>query len=105
MTAWLFLVLAAGFEIVFALAMKASEGFSRLVPSVLTLVAGGISVVFLTMAMKSMPVSLAYPAWTAMGTLGAVILGAALFGEPLGLGKILATAALVGGVAGLQISS
>ncbi|MDR6951072.1 quaternary ammonium compound-resistance protein SugE [Ancylobacter sp. 3268] len=105
MTAWLFLVLAAGFEIVFALAMKASEGFSRLMPSVLTLVAGGISVVFLTMAMKSMPVSLAYPAWTAMGTLGAVILGAALFGEPLGLGKILATAALVGGVAGLQVSS
>ncbi|GLK86294.1 DMT family transporter [Ancylobacter defluvii] len=105
MTAWLFLVLAAGFEIVFALAMKASEGFSRLVPSLLTLVAGGISVVFLTMAMKSMPISLAYPAWTAMGTLGAVILGAALFGEPLGLGKILATAALVGGVAGLQISS
>ncbi|GAB4067475.1 multidrug efflux SMR transporter [Ancylobacter sonchi] len=105
MTAWLFLVLAAGFEIVFALAMKASEGFSRLLPSLLTLVAGGISLALLTFAMKTMPVSLAYPAWTAMGTLGAVILGAALFGEPLGLGKLLATAALIGGVAGLQISS
>lgn len=105
MTAWILLFCAAGFEIAFAIGLKASEGFTRLVPSVLTVAAGGASVVILAVAMKSMPVSFAYPAWTAMGAVGAVILGAALFGEPLGIGKLIATSLLVAGVAGLHVAS
>lgn len=102
--AWVWLVLAAAFEIVFALAMKSSDGFTRLMPSLLTFVAGGISVACLTVAMKSLPVSIAYPMWTATGALGAVILGAVLLGEPLGMGKLLALGAIIAGVAGLQAS-
>ena len=103
--AWLYLAAAAVFEIVFAVGMKYSQGFSRLGPSALTLVGivGGLG--FLALALKDLPVSVAYPIWTAVGTLGTVVFGFALLGEALSLAKVLSAVAIVGGVAGLKIAS
>jgi quaternary ammonium compound-resistance protein SugE len=105
MTAWIYLSLAAAFEVMFAMSMKYSEGFTRLWPSVLTAIGviGGIG--FLTLAMKTMPVSVAYPIWTAVGTLGTVTLGFLLLGESLTPLKALSALAIVAGVAGLKVAS
>lgn len=104
MTAWLYLALAAVFEVIFAMSMKASHGFTRLVPSVVTVVGivGGLG--FLSLAMRTLPVSVAYPAWTAVGILGTVILGWALFDEALTPLKIGSALLIVVGVAGLRAS-
>lgn len=103
--AWLYLAIAASFEITFALSMKYSEGFTRLVPTIVTVIAviGGIA--FLTLAMKTLPVSVAYPIWTAIGALGTVAFGTILLGESLTLLKIVSVTAIALGVAGLKISS
>jgi quaternary ammonium compound-resistance protein SugE len=103
--AWLYLAIAAVFEIAFALGMKYSDGFTRLVPTLLTAVSviGGVG--FLTLALKSLPVSVAYPIWTAVGTLGVVVLGVALLGEALTVAKLVSAIAIVGGVAGLKIAA
>jgi quaternary ammonium compound-resistance protein SugE len=103
--AWAYLAVAAAFEIIFALSMKYADGFTRLLPTLVTAVAtvGGIG--FLTLAMKTLPVSVAYPIWTAVGTLGTVLLGFVLFDERLTLAKAVSALAIVGGVAGLRASS
>lgn len=102
--AWVYLGLAAVFEVAFAMSMKYSEGFTRPLASAITIVGviGGIG--FLTLALKTLPVSVAYPIWTAVGTLGTVILGFAFLGESLSAMKIVSAAAIVFGVAGLKIS-
>jgi quaternary ammonium compound-resistance protein SugE len=103
--AWAYLAAAAAFEIMFALSMKYSEGFTRAMPTVVTGlgVIGGIA--FLTLALRTLPVSVAYPIWTAVGTLGTVILGFVLLGESLTLTKFLSALAIAAGVAGLKMSS
>ena len=103
--AWLFLGAAAVFEVVFALGMKYAEGFTRLVPSLVTALGAVGGIGFLTLALKTMPVSVAYPIWTAVGTLGTVVLGFVLLGEPLTPLKILSALAIVGGVAGLKLTA
>jgi quaternary ammonium compound-resistance protein SugE len=103
--AWLFLGAAAVFEVVFALGMKYAEGFTRLVPTLVTAVGAVGGIGFLTLALKTMPVSIAYPIWTAVGTLGTVVLGFVLLGEPLTPLKILSALAIVGGVAGLKLAA
>ena len=103
--AWAYLAAAAAFEIMFALSMKYAEGFTRVVPTVVTVlgVIGGIG--FLTLALKTLPVSVAYPIWTAVGTLGTVILGFVLLDESMTLAKLLSALAIIGGVAGLKMTS
>ena len=103
--AWVYLAIAAVFEVTFALSMKYSEGFTRPLPTLVTIVAviGGIT--FLTMAMKTLPVSVAYPIWTALGALGTVALGAVLLGETLTLFKLASVAAIAASVAGLKMSA
>jgi quaternary ammonium compound-resistance protein SugE len=105
MTAWLYLALAAVFEVTFAMSMKYSEGFTRPLPTVVTVVAvvGGIT--FLTLAMRTLPVSIAYPVWTAVGTLGTVALGYLLLGEALTPLKIASVLLIVLGVAGLKVAA
>jgi quaternary ammonium compound-resistance protein SugE len=87
------------------MSMKYADGFTRAVPTAITVVGviGGIG--FLTFAMKTLPVSIAYPIWTAIGTLGTVILGYLLLDEPLTPTKLLSALAIVGGVAGLKMTS
>jgi quaternary ammonium compound-resistance protein SugE len=103
--AWLFLAAAAVFEILFALSMKYAEGFTRPLPTVVMVigVVGGIG--FLTLALKTLPVSVAYPVWTGIGTLGTVVLGFVLLGEPLTWPKLISALAIVGGIAGLKATS
>lgn len=102
--AWVYLAAAAVFEVIFALSMKYADGFTRPIPTLVTIVAviGGIG--FLTLAMRTLPVSVAYPIWTAVGTLGTVILGFFILQEQLSAAKVISALAIVGGVAGLKVS-
>lgn len=103
--AWVYLGAAAIFEVIFALSMKYADGFTRLGPTVVTAIAviGGVG--FLTLALKSLPVSIAYPIWTAIGTLGTVILGYFFLGEALTIAKVISAIAIVAGVAGLKLTA
>ncbi|TDQ82285.1 quaternary ammonium compound-resistance protein SugE [Dongia mobilis] len=103
--AWVYLGAAAIFEVIFALSMKYAEGFTRLGPTFVTVVAvvGGVG--FLTLALKSLPVSIAYPVWTAIGTLGTVAFGWLMLGEALTAVKLVSAVAIVAGVAGLKLSA
>nr|WP_277882904.1 multidrug efflux SMR transporter [Pontivivens ytuae] len=105
MIAWIFLGIAALFEITFAMSMKYSEGFTRLAPTLVTAVAVILGITFLTLAMKTLPVSVAYPIWTGVGTLGTVLLGYLLLGEQMTAMKLISIFAIVAGVAGLKIST
>jgi quaternary ammonium compound-resistance protein SugE len=102
---WVYLAAAAAFEVVFALSMKYADGFTRLGPSLVTVVATAGGIGFLTLALRTLPVSVAYPIWTAVGTLGTVVLGVALLGESLTPLKLVAALAIVGGVAGLKLTA
>lgn len=101
--AWLILVLAGLFETGWAVGLKASDGFTRLWPSVWTAVAMAVSVVLLGVAMKSLPVGTAYAVWTGIGTVGAVILGIALFGEAAGALRLLCVLLILAGIVGLKL--
>ena len=96
--------MAAVFEVAFALSMKASKGFTVFWPSVLTVagVIGGIA--FLSLALRSLPVSIGYPIWVGLGALGTVLFSYAVFGEHLTALKIASVAAIVIGVAGLKVA-
>ncbi len=103
--AWLFLILAAIFEIAFATSMKASNGFTQFWPSVVTVIGviGGIT--FLTLALRTLPVSIGYPMWVGVGALGTVVLGSIMFGESITLIKVASIAFIGVGVAGLKVAA
>jgi quaternary ammonium compound-resistance protein SugE len=103
--AWIYLALAALFEIVFAMSMKYAEGFTKPLPTLITAIAVILGIMFLTLALKSLPVSVAYPIWTGVGTLGTVILGFVLLGEALTPLKVISVLAIIAGVAGLKVST
>ncbi|MDH4580928.1 multidrug efflux SMR transporter [Pseudomonas sp. BN415] len=100
--AWIHLLVAAVFEVLFAMGMKYAEGFTRPWPSVLVVVAAVAGIYFLTLSMRVLPVSVAYPIWTAIGTLGTVLLGFLLLGEALTPAKMVSVVLIVAGVAGLK---
>ncbi|MGH1417960.1 MAG: DMT family transporter [Hyphomicrobiaceae bacterium] len=103
--AWVYLALAAVFEVTFAISMKYSNGFTKPMASAVTVVAVIAGLTFLTLSMKTLPVSVAYPIWTAVGTLGTIVLGYFLLGESLTTLKIVSAVAIVAGVAGLRASA
>jgi quaternary ammonium compound-resistance protein SugE len=103
--AWFYLGLAAVFEVTFAMSMKYSQGFTNLKASVVTVIAVVAGIWFLALALRDLPVSVAYPIWTAVGTLGTVALGFAFLGESLTVLKVVSALAIVAGVAGLKISA
>jgi quaternary ammonium compound-resistance protein SugE len=100
--AWIFLLVAAAFEVLFAMGMKYAQGFTRPWPSLLVVVAAVAGIWFLTLSMRVLPVSIAYPIWTAIGTLGTVLLGFLLLGEALTPAKLASVALIIVGVAGLR---
>jgi quaternary ammonium compound-resistance protein SugE len=104
-TAWLVLVVAGLLEVVWAIGLKYTAGFTRLVPSVVTLAAMVGSVVLLGLAMKSLPVGTAYAVWVGIGAVGTVILGIVLFGEPVNVVRLLSVAMIVAGIVGLKLAS
>ncbi len=102
---WVLLFIAGGFEIVWAIGLKYTEGFTRLWPSVGTLVAMGVSFLFLSYALKVIPIGTAYAVWTGIGAVGVAVLGMILFGESRDAFRLLCILAIVGGIAGLKYSS
>lgn len=102
---WGILILAGLFEVIWAVGLKYSEGFSKLTPSIITLVAMGISIYLLSLAIKNIPLGSAYAIWVAIGSVGAVIAGVILFDEELNLLKITSMLLVVAGVIGLKLSS
>lgn len=103
--AWVFLILAGIFEVVWAMAMKYSEGFSRLWPSVFTVAGMLISFYFLSMALKTLPIGSAYAIWTGIGALGTVIFGMVFLGEPRHVMKLVFAGLLIVSIIGLKLTS
>jgi quaternary ammonium compound-resistance protein SugE len=100
---WLILFLAGLMEIVWAVGLKYTQGFSRLGPSVLTLSAMVASVVLLGIAMKTLPVGTAYAAWTGIGIAGTFVFGALLLGEPVTAARLVCVGLIVAGIVGLKV--
>jgi quaternary ammonium compound-resistance protein SugE len=100
---WLILFLAGLMEIVWAVGLKYTQGFSRLGPSVLTLSAMVASVVLLGIAMKTLPVGTAYAAWTGIGIAGTFVSGALLLGEPVTAARLVCVGLIVAGIVGLKV--
>lgn len=102
---WFILLVAGLFEIGWAIGLKYTEGFTRLWPSVGTVLAMAISLGLLGIAMKSLPLGTAYAVWVGVGAVGTALLGIALFGEPVNLGRLLSLALILVGIVGLKLSS
>ena len=102
--AWLFLVLAGCLEVVFALSLKASNGFTRLWPSVSFTVAGAASFLLLSQALKTLPVGVAYGVWTGIGAAGTAIVGMLIFGESRDILKFVSLGLLIAGIIGLRLT-
>jgi quaternary ammonium compound-resistance protein SugE len=98
-------VIAGLFEIGWAIGLKYSEGFTRLWPSIGTVIAMAISLGLLGVAMKSLPVGTAYAVWVGVGAVGAVILGIVLFNEPLNALRIGSVGLIVAGLVGLKLAT
>ncbi|MEU5869057.1 MULTISPECIES: multidrug efflux SMR transporter [unclassified Nonomuraea] len=102
--AWIYLLVAAVFEVVFALATNATEGFTQLWPSLLTAAAASGGIFFLSLALKTLDVGVGYTVWTGIGSVGTVLLGSVIFGEELTVWKALAFVLIIGGVLGLKLA-
>jgi quaternary ammonium compound-resistance protein SugE len=103
--AWALLTLAGLLEIAFALGMKSSEGFTRLMPSLLTVAAGLSSVALLSMSLRTLPVGTGYAVWTGIGAAGTAILGIAILGDSAEPLRIMCIALILAGVLGLKVLS
>jgi len=103
--AWLILVAGGLFEVGWAIGLKYTEGFTRLWPSVWTLLAITISLWLLGIAMKSLPVGTAYTVWVGVGAVGTFILGIFLFGESANLARIASIGLIIAGIVGLRLTS
>lgn len=102
---WMMLILAGIFEVTWACAMKYSNGFSVIIPSVITVVGYIASAVFLALAIKSLPLGTAYAMWTGFGIVGTSILGIFLFQEKLSVPQIICICLIVIGIVGLKLLS
>ncbi|CAG9186391.1 DMT family transporter [Cupriavidus pampae] len=103
--AWILLGIAGVLEIAFAFFMKASEGFSRPVPAVLTVLTGVTSVVLLSSALRTVPVGTGYAVWTGIGAAGTAIMGIAILGDSAALPRVGCIAMILAGVIGLKLVS
>lgn len=102
---WIILFIAGLLEVVWAIGLKYTHGFTRLTPSVITVSAMIVSIVLLSWAMRSLPVGIAYAVWTGIGAVGAAITGILLLGESASLARIASLALIVAGIIGLKLST
>jgi quaternary ammonium compound-resistance protein SugE len=102
--AWVYLGIAGLLEIVWASAMKHSEGFTKLWPTIISLVGMVASMILLSMAMKTLPLGTAYSVWTGIGAAGAFIFGILVLGEAASMGRIIAAALIVSGLVLMKLS-
>ncbi|MGM4905245.1 quaternary ammonium compound efflux SMR transporter SugE [Tardiphaga sp. 866_E4_N2_1] len=103
--AWLLLLIAGLLEVGWAVGLKYTEGFTRLVPSVLTLISMTASVGMLALALKELPMGTAYAVWTGIGAVGTAALGMYLFDDPATVARITCIGLIVAGIAGLKLVS
>lgn len=103
--AWFYVLLAGVFEIGFAIGLKHTQGFTRLWPSVATLLAAGISLWLLTQALRSLPVGTAYAVWTGIGAVGVATVGILFFADSASPARLLCIGLIVAGVVGLKLVS
>lgn len=102
---WLILIVAGLLEVVWAVGLKYTQGFSRLLPSLVTVTAMIASIALLAWAMKSLPVGTGYAIWTGIGAVGAAVTGIVLLGESASLARIASLALIVCGIIGLKLST
>ncbi len=102
---WFVLVIAGLFEVVWAVGLKYTHGFTRLIPSLITASAVALSMGLLAYAMKGLPIGTAYAVWTGIGAVGTAIFGIIVFGESASFARILSFALIIAGIIGLKLSS
>ena len=100
---WLSLLVAGLFEIFWAVGLKMTHGFSKLLPSVITVAGIVASFFFLSIALKKLPLSVAYAIWTGIGTAGTVLFGIFYFHEPTSMAHLICVAMIICGIIGLRI--
>ena len=103
--AWVYLVIAGLFEMGWAIGLKYTEGFTKLVPTTLTALAMVISVALLGLALRDLPVGTGYAVWTGIGTVGTALLGMYLFGDPATVARLACIGLIVAGIIGLKVLS
>ncbi len=103
--AWLMLILAGIFEVVWAYSMKLSDGFSKLMPSIVTLFFMILSFALLAYAMRTLPLGTAYTIWTGIGAVGSFLVGVFVLGEPASAMRMLAAVLIISGLVLMKISS
>ena len=103
--AWMMLILAGIFEVVWAYSMKLSDGFSKLMPSIVTLFFMILSFALLAYAMRTLPLGTAYTIWTGIGAVGSFLVGIFVLGEPASAMRMLAAVLIVSGLVLMKVSS
>ncbi|MEI7025761.1 quaternary ammonium compound efflux SMR transporter SugE [Paenibacillus sp. y28] len=102
---WIYLLIAGIFEVIWAVSMKYSDGFTRLTPSVITVAGMIISFYFLALTTRDLPLGTAYAIWTGIGAVGTIIVGVLLMNEPLTLARIGFLLLIVVGIIGVKFTS
>lgn len=102
---WFYLVIAGIFETVWAVSLKQSDGLTRLWPSAATVTAMAVSLYFLALALKALPLGTAYAVWTGIGAVGAAVAGMVLFGESHAPMRVVSILLIVAGIAGLRLTT
>jgi len=102
--AWVILFFAGLMEICWAIGLKYTEGFSRLLPSVLTLAAMLLSIVLLSIALRTLPVGTAYAVWTGIGAVGAFVVGLLFFGDQASTIRIVSICLIAAGIVGMKLA-
>lgn len=102
---WIYLIIAGILEIGWAIGLKYTEGWTKILPSVITGLIMIASFYFLSLAIKTLPIGTAYAVWTGIGTVGAAILGMIIFNEPRDLSRVLCILLIIAGIAGLKLTS
>jgi quaternary ammonium compound-resistance protein SugE len=103
--AWIYLAIAGVFEVVWVIGLKYTEGFTRIYPTIVTIIGMIISFYFLALAVKTLPIGTAYAVWTGIGAVGAIIVGMILFNEPKDLIRIVFLLFILTGIIGLKVTS
>ncbi|MCG8669349.1 MAG: multidrug efflux SMR transporter [Pseudomonadales bacterium] len=103
--AWIYLIIAGLMEIVWALALKQSQQFTQLTPTIVFLISASISIIFLGLALKTIPIGTAYAVWTGIGAVGVAIAGMVLLNDPVTIIRLMFIGLIVCGVIGLKVSA
>ena len=102
---WLHLIIAGLLEVAWAVALKQTEGWTRLWPSVITALLMMVSFFFLSLALRSLPIGTAYAIWTGIGAVGTALIGIFVFGEPRTAARLVCIVLIVAGIVGLKLTS